>query len=70
MGVAKVTFMRGATVDFALVEGVRHLIGEHACRQTRDDLFHVMLVGRVQYIIIDEDVIAQEGQLCMPVSFA
>lgn len=63
VGIAKVTLVRRADVNLGLIKGVLHLVGEHACRETRHHLLHVVLVGCMQNVIVDEDVVSQERQL-------
>ena len=65
--VAKVARVRGAEVDLGLRERVdvvlRVAVGEDARGEARDDLLDVVGVCGVQDVVVDEDVVAQEGEL-------
>lgn len=57
MCVAKVTFVRQPTVNFCFVERVFYFIREYAGREARYDLLRIMLIGGMENIVVDEDVI-------------
>lgn len=63
MGIAKVTLMRGARVDLELVEGVLDFVGEDACGEARDDLLDLGLMRGFEDVVVDQDIVAQEGEL-------
>ena len=57
--------MRRSEVDLALIERVLDLVGEDAGGETRDELLRLVLVRRVQDVVVDQDVLAEEGELEM-----
>lgn len=63
MRVPEVALVRRADVDFALVKRVRDLVRENAGGEARDDLCDVRFFGCVQHVVIDEDVVPEEGRL-------
>lgn len=63
MRIPKIALMRRARVDLGLVERVGDFVGEDAGGEAGDDLFGFDLVGGVQNVVVDEDVVAEEGEL-------
>lgn len=61
--IPEVALVRKSEVDLGLVERVGHLVWEHTRRQTRYDLLHVVKIRGVEHVVVDEGVIAQEGEL-------
>ena len=61
--VPKVTVVRQALVDLRLVERVRDLVREHTRREARDELARARRVARVQDVVVDERVVAEERRL-------
>jgi len=52
-------------VDLEFVKRVFDLVGEHACRKTGDDFLGFGFVGYVENVIVNQDVVPEEGQLSM-----
>ena len=65
--IAEVGLVRETQVDLGLVEGVGDLVGIHTRREARDDLLDVGLVRGVQDVVVDQDVLAEEGELAREV---
>ena len=63
MRVSEVTLMRETEVDLGLIQWVGDLVGEDTCREARDDLLDASFMRRVQDIVVDEDVVAEEREL-------
>lgn len=63
MSIPEITLMWGASVNFIFVQGVLDLVREDTSREARDDLLNLVLVGGMKDIVIDQDVVAEEGQL-------
>jgi hypothetical protein len=63
MRVAKVALMRGPGVDLVLIQGVLDLIREDTRRKARDDLCRATLVRGFEDVVVDEEIVAQEGEL-------
>lgn len=61
--ITKVTLVRRPGVDLIFVQGVLDLVGEDASRKTGDELRCVVGVGGVQDVVVDEDVVSEEGEL-------
>ena len=61
--VPKVTLVRETEVDLGLIQWVGDLVGEDTCREARDDLLDASFMRRVQDIVVDEDVVAEEREL-------
>ena len=63
MSVSEVTLVREAEVDLGLIQWVGDLVGKDTCREARDDLLDASFMRRVQDIVVDEDVVTEEGKL-------
>ena len=63
VGVSEVGLMRGSEVDLCLVEGVLYLVGEDAGGEAGYELADLVLVGGLEHVVVDEQVVPQEGQL-------
>ena len=63
MRIPEVALVRRAEVDLVLAQRRFDTVGEHACRETRDDLAHARDVRRVQHVIVDIDIISEHRQL-------
>lgn len=50
-------------MDFSLVQGIGDLIREDAGGEAGDDFFGAGGVGGIENIVVDEGVIAVEGEL-------
>ena len=61
--VPEVALVREAEVDLGLVERILDLVRVHARREARDDLLALELVRRVQHVVVDQDVVAEEVEL-------
>lgn len=65
MRVAKVAVVRRAQMNLVFVQRIFDLVGEHASRQAGDELLHMGLVRCLEDVIVDSNVVAQEGQLVL-----
>lgn len=63
MGIAKVTFVRRSSMDFVLVQRIFYLVREDTGGETRDDLLGTSLVSTLQDIVVDQEIVSQEGKL-------
>lgn len=50
-------------MHFVLRQRVFDFIGEHACREARDDLFGSLYASGVQHVVVDQHVIPEERHL-------
>lgn len=50
-------------MDLGLIKRVCDFVGEDACREARYDLGGSSIMGRVEDVVVDEDVIAEEREL-------
>ena len=55
--------MWGAEVDLFLCQGVVDLVGEHAGRETGDDLLRLGDACGVEDIVVDQRIISEERSL-------
>ena len=60
--ITKVTGMRRSEVDFGLGKGVEvlysFLVREHASRKAGNNFLHMIQMGAVKNIIVDQDILA------------
>lgn len=52
ISIAFVRYMRRASVDHCLVNGVRRLVWKNARGQARDELLYSKLAARLEYVVI------------------
>lgn len=60
IGVSEITLMGRSEVDLGLVQRVLDFVREHAGRQTRDELLDMRLVGDLEHVVVDEQVLSEE----------
>jgi hypothetical protein len=65
MRVPEVALVRRAKVNLVLAQRRFNPVGEHTCRETRDDLAYARDVRRMQHVIVDVDIVAQHRQLIL-----
>jgi hypothetical protein len=63
MSIAEITLMRGAGVDFIFVQGILNLVRKNTGREAGDNFLDLVLVRGMKDIVVDQDIVAQEGQL-------
>ena len=65
MRIPEVALVWRAEVDLILAQRRFDTVGEHARRETRDDLAHARDVRRMQHIVVDVDIISEHRQLIL-----
>lgn len=63
VGIPEVALVREAEVDLGLIERVGDFVREDACREAGYDLLDPGFVCRVEDVVVDDDVIAEEREL-------
>jgi hypothetical protein len=63
VGITEITLVRRSVVDFVLVEGILHFIGEDACREARNQLLGLVGVRCMQDVVVYKDVLSKECKL-------
>jgi hypothetical protein len=63
IGISEVALMGRSKMDLGLVQRVRDVIWEYTRRQARDHFGYSELVCKMEYVVIDEHVVAEEGVL-------
>ena len=64
--IAEVGVMWRAEVYLGLIQWVCNLVRKDTRGETADDFAHAVVVRGVKYIVVDEDVVAQEVELNKP----
>lgn len=68
VSVTEVALVGRTEMDLGLVKRVLDLIGEDTGGETRDELGDLVLVGGFEDVVVDEEVITEEGELLSHVS--
>ncbi len=54
-----------AQMNLSFVQRILNLVGEDACGQTRNDLFHLGLVRGLENVVVHQSVIPQESEFVL-----